>query len=123
MTTRGSSTAGRLQRGQGAAGFGSPRRTGSRRHAGNGDAAPADPSTLDLLAEAEASKPYSLSYLLAYPGEGEGEDLPLQFQGDGPQCVAGADVGEVHRLCVHKHVLRWRAARGQRGLQGLASRL
>ena len=43
-----------------------------------------------------ASKPHSLSYLVAHPGEGEGDALALQPLDEAQQCVAGSAVDEVY---------------------------
>src|SRR5262249_11205125 len=41
-------------------------------------------------------EPHWLSYLVANPGEGEGDTLALQLLDRGQQLVAGTDVDEVH---------------------------
>src|SRR5262245_19119071 len=67
-----------------------------------------------------APEPQALPDVVAHTREGEGDALALQLLDEVQQCVAGAYVDEVHGLCVHKHALRRRAARGQRSLQPVA---
>ena len=43
-----------------------------------------------------APKPHSLSYLVANPGEGEGDALALQLLDEAPERVAGTGVDEVY---------------------------
>src|SRR5882672_6880662 len=64
-----------------------------------------------------APEPHPLPHFVAYAGEGEGDTLALQLLDGVQQRVAGGNVDEVHRLCVQKHMLRRRMARGQCRLQ------
>src|SRR6516165_5812076 len=65
----------------------------------------------------QARKSHALPDMVAHTGECQGDPLALHLLDDVQQRVAGAYVDVVHRLCVHKHVLRRRVGRGQRSLQ------
>src|SRR5215469_14398101 len=58
----------------------------------------------------DAPNPHPLSYFVAHPGEGEGDASALQLLDEIQQCVTGAGVDEVHRVCVEENMLcRWAA--------------
>src|SRR5262249_17288914 len=65
----------------------------------------------------QARMSHALPDVVAHTGEREGDPLAVQLLDDVQQRVAGAYVNVVHCLCVHKHVLCRRVARGQRSLQ------